>query len=102
MATNESTRKPTEEVSVAEDVPREPGSKQNTEKKGVMENKMKMFHMQALAMKDSIAAGKAVLEQAAKVHKELLPANTETLPQQDIQSRIGSIIDASVNFGFSA
>ena len=72
--------KPTEEGSVAEEVIREPGSKITSEKKGVGENKLKLIHLQAQALRDSIAAGKAVMEQVALKKQELLPANTETLP----------------------
>ena len=62
VVTNETNQRLTEEASVAEEVNRDSGSKPNTESKGVAEKKLKMMNLRAKALRESIAAGKAVLE----------------------------------------
>ena len=62
VVTNETNQRPTEEAPVAEEINRESGSKPNTQSKGSSEKKLKMMNLRAKALRESIAAGKAVLE----------------------------------------
>ena len=52
-------------------------------------------------MRDSIASGKAVIEQVRKNQEELLPGNTSTLPPADYQGQVNAMIDQSINFGYA-